>query len=96
MRFCSSTPSEETYSGSRGTYSGSEETYSGPDDSSSLTGSLFEALITFVMIMSDSSSLELSENLRLREGVLKRGQQKITATCTKENQTQLWNYFKMY
>ena len=71
IRFCSSRASGETYSGSEGTYSGSEETYSGPDDSSSLAGSLFEALITFVIMMSDSSSLELSENLRLREGVLK-------------------------
>ena len=70
IRFCSSRASGETYSGS-GTYSGSEETYSGPDDSSSPSGSLLEALITFVIMMSDSSSLELSENLRLREGVLK-------------------------
>ena len=74
--FCSSRASGETYSGSvgtcsEGTYSGSEETYSGPDDSSSPSGSLLEALITLVIMMSDSSSLELSENLRLREGVLK-------------------------
>ena len=52
-------------------YSGSEETYSGPDDSSSITGSLFGALTTFVMIISDSSSLELSESLRFKEGVRK-------------------------
>ena len=79
--------SEETYSGSEGTYSGSEETYSGPDDSSSMTGSLFGALTTFVMIISDLSSLELSENLRFKEGVLKMENWKIKATCMEENRT---------
>ena len=56
---------------SEGTYSGSEETYSGPDGSSSEEGNLLGALTTFVMTTSDSSSLELSENLRLRDEVLK-------------------------
>ena len=60
--------SEEIYSGSAD--SDPEVMYSGSEGSSSLTSNLLGAFTTFVMMRSDSSSLELSESLRLRAGIL--------------------------
>ena len=51
-------------------YSGSVDSEGTCSGSSSEEGNLFGALTTFVMT-TDSLSLELSESLRLRDGVLK-------------------------